>query len=136
MISTVLAVFILSASGEIKDQILVHTDDPVIRAGHARVGLIRRPIRKNACVRRRYMCVSANHGRHTTIQMPSHGDLFAGCFRMEVDETDAGVRDLRQQLIRFAEGTIQRGHVRSTLEIDDGALYAIASSDNDQSLAR
>ena len=71
----------------------VDADDGAVRARHAAIRLVCRAARQNARVRGGNVRVGSHDGRNAAIQIPSHGDLFAGDLGVKVDEAhlDRGV---------------------------------------------
>jgi hypothetical protein len=115
----------------LQNNILVDADHGMIRAGHTHIGLIRRAIRQNARVRGRDVRVRADHRGNPAVQIPAHGHLLAGQLGVKIYETDfrAG-RQILQNLIGLAKGTIGLRHVGAALQIDNRAVDPVLRFDH------
>src|ERR1700757_4829485 len=64
-------------------QFLLYSNHAIVGPGHAHVGHIRSSVGQNAFICRRHMCVRTDHRSHTSVQVPTHRNLFRG--RLGVD---------------------------------------------------
>jgi len=97
------------------------TDDSVKRAAHADIAHASRPPRQDAGIRRLNMCVCAQHRRGDAIEVISQSYLFAGRFRMEIDEERRSTRLAEAlRLLPAASKRILRPglHERATLQTE------------------
>ena len=78
----------------VQHQLLLHADHAVVGAAHAYVGLVGGAAGEDALVGGGNVRVRAEHRGHAAIQMPAHGDFFAGGLGVEVDHDDFGLERL------------------------------------------
>ncbi len=108
---------------------LFHAQHAVIIAAHARVGHIGRAARQNLVIRRRHMGVRAHHKADAAIEEVPHRLLFAGGFRVHVDDDcihHMAERTIGNRPLHGGEGIIQRVHVDPAHDVDDRHLRAVA----------
>ena len=91
------------------DEIFFDADDAVVGAAHAHIGLVGGAAGQHALVGGGNVGVRAQDGSDAAIEMPAHGDLFAGGFGMKIDEDDFGL-DAGQQVVDGVEGVVGAVH--------------------------
>jgi len=104
-----------------------YSDDGVIGAGHAYVGLVGCASGEDALVGGGDVCVGAKECGDAAVKIPAQGDLLAGGFSVQVEEDDLGSGfgcDLGEEVVGLAEGVVAAGHEDAALEVHDGVGLA------------
>ena len=98
----------------------MNTDDRVIGARHAYVGLVGGAVGEDALVGSGDVGVGADHGGKAAVEIPAESYFFAGGFAVEIEEDDFGfglAGDLGEEFVGFAERVVAGGHEDAALEI-------------------
>ena len=74
-----------------EDKFFFNADDRVVGAGHADVGLVSGAAGEDAFVGGGDVGVGAENGGDAAVEVPTHGDFFAGGFGVEIDEDYFGL---------------------------------------------
>ena len=82
----------------VEDQVFFDADDAVVGAAHADVGLVGGAAGEDAFVGGGNVGVGAEDGGDAAVEMPAHGDFFAGGFGVEVEEDDLGLSMLLSRM--------------------------------------
>src|ERR1700728_346223 len=101
------------------DELFLHSDDAVIRAGHADIGNVGRSFGQNTFVRGGHVCVGADYRSDASVEVPAERNLFRSCLGVEIDEDYLGFNFL-QKLVGGAKGIVIRSHENASLKVDDG----------------
>ena len=121
----------------LQDDVRLDADHRIVGPGHAAIGLVGRAARQDARVGGGHVGVRADHRGNAAVQVPAHGDLLAGDLGVKIDEPHLDRRvELGQDLVGLAERAIGGRHVGAALQIDHGALHAVARAQHDHAAAR
>jgi hypothetical protein len=111
----------------LQHDIFVDADYGMIGTRHSHIGLVRGSVGQDARVRGGDVRVRAHHRRDAAVQVPAHRHLFAGQLGMKIDESDFDLlRQLFENLVRFAKRAIGLRHVGAALQVDNRAIDAVA----------
>ena len=58
----------------------------IIAPGHAEIGDVRSATRQDTLIRCGNVGVGSDYRRHTTVEMPAHGNLITGGFSMKINQ--------------------------------------------------
>ncbi len=108
-----------------QDELFFHSDDRVVGAGHADVGLVGGAVGET---RSSAVGIWVWVPRRAVIrpsEVPAHGHFFAGGLAVQVEENDL-CGDLAEELVGFAEGIVTAGHEDAALQVHDGVALAVA----------
>ena len=75
----------------VQHQVFFDADDAVVGSAHADVGLVGGAAGQHALVGGGNVGVGAEDGGDAAVEMPAHGDFFAGGLGVEVDHDDFGL---------------------------------------------
>src|SRR5579863_1293905 len=103
-----------------ENHFLFYADYRVIWTRHAGVRLIGGAAGQDAGIGGGNVGVGADHGRDATVQIPTHGHLLAGEFRVKINEPHLDRVERRQNLIRLAKRAARRWHISPALQVDYG----------------
>ena len=106
--------------------ILTASEDGVVRPRHSDIGDIGSALGEDLLIGGGDMGVCAEDQTHTAIQVPAHGDFFAGRFGVHVHDDDFDVvGNAAQDVVNRSIRTVRRRfHIESAQEGDDGDFGA------------
>jgi len=106
----------------IEHQLFFDTDHRVIRAAHAHVGLVGSASGEDALIRGGDVGVGAQDGGYTPIEIPAHGDFFAGGFGVKIHQDDlcfACLFDTFKDAVDLVEWVVGAVHEDAAHDVDD-----------------
>jgi hypothetical protein len=101
----------------VEHQVLVHANDAVVRAAHSHVCLERCSARKYAFICGGDVGVGTEDCGDFAVEVPAHGDFFAGGFGVEVDHDDFGL-DAGEQVGGGMERVVGPAHEDLAHEVE------------------
>jgi len=118
------------------DALAVHADDAAVRAGHTDVGDVGGALGKDALVGGGDVSVRADYRGGAAIEIPAHGNFFAGGFGVYVNEDESDVGRERGEFgVGFAKRIVDGGEKGAALQIEDGILHAISGGAGEEAAA-
>ena len=120
----------------LQHDVLIDADDGVVGASHSRVGLIGGPVGQDAGIGGGDVGVGPDHGGNAAVEIPSHRDLFAGHFGVEIDESNGDVRrQFGKQRVCLSERAIGGRHVDAALKIQNRDVDTVARGHDNHAAA-
>ena len=108
------------------DALPIHADDAAMGPGHAHVGDVRGALGQHMLIGGGHVRMRSDHGRGSSVQIPTHGDFLTGGFRVHIDEDEVYVRRQPGELaVSLAKRVIDSGQKGAALKIQYRVFNAI-----------